>query len=267
LTPLDRLERDGLCAGPAHVPTTRYALSFVVPAFNEEALLPRTLKSIAAEIRRARCTVEIIVVNNASTDSTPLVARSFEGVRLVDEPMKSLVRARRAGFLAASGRLIANIDADTVLPEGWLQQVIDEFDAHPNLVALSGPYVYDDLSRFANFCVHGFYRIGYLIYRVNRLLFGVGAMLQGGNFVVRREALARIGGYNDTFQFYGEDTDVACRLAAIGEVKFTFRLSALSSGRRLAKEGLIRMAIRYGVNFVWTTLFRRPFTRTSTDIR
>ena len=67
-----------------------------------------------------------------------------------------------------------------------------------------GPYVYNDISRLANRCVHGFYRVGYGVYVVNRFLFGAGAMLQGGNFVVTREALAQIGGYNDAFEFYGE---------------------------------------------------------------
>jgi glycosyltransferase involved in cell wall biosynthesis len=242
-------------------------ISFVVPAYNEETLLPKALESIIEEVRRARCNAEIIVVNNASSDSTTTVAKSFEGVRVVDEPVKSLVRARRAGFLAASGRLVANVDADTVLPEGWLRQVLLEFDANPALVALSGPYVYNDISRLANWGVRGFYSIGYCFYILNRFVFGVGSMLQGGNFVVTREALARIGGYRDAFVFYGEDTDVACRLVAVGDVKFTFRLWAFSSGRRLAKEGLARMAVRYGLNFVWTTFFHKPFTQTSKDVR
>jgi glycosyltransferase involved in cell wall biosynthesis len=114
-------------------------ISFVVPAYNEERLLPAALTAIVAEIRRTPCDAEIIVVNNASTDATASVARSFASVRLVDEPLKSLARARQAGFLAASGGLIANIDADTVLPEGWLRRVLVAFDANPALVALSGP--------------------------------------------------------------------------------------------------------------------------------
>lgn len=245
----------------------RPRISFVVPAFNEERLLPKALAAIIAEIGRGRCEAEIVVVNNASTDSTATVARSFAGVRVVDEPEKSLARARQAGFTAASGLLIANVDADTVLPEGWLGRVLAEFEANPRLVALSGPYVYDDISRAEALAVRSFYAIGYCFYILNRFVFRVGSMLQGGNFVVSRDALAGIGGYSSDFAFYGEDTDVACRLAAIGDVKFTFRQWAYSSGRRLAKEGIVRMGVRYALNFMWTTLFRRPFTRTSQDIR
>jgi len=254
--------RDGEAFGPQTLP-----ISFVVPAYNEERLLPATLTAIRAELCREGCRAEIIVVNNASTDDTAAIARSFNGVRVVDEPVKSLARARQAGFTAAAGRLIANIDADTVLPEGWLERVLAEFEANPRLVALSGPYVYSGISRTGAFAVHGFYVIGYGFYILNRFVFRVGSMLQGGNFVVSREALARIGGFSRDFAFYGEDTDVACRLAAVGDVKFTFRQWAHSSGRRLAKEGIVRMGLRYALNFMWTTFLRRPFTQTSRDIR
>jgi glycosyltransferase involved in cell wall biosynthesis len=254
--------RDGGALGPEDLP-----ISFVVPAYNEERLLPATLTAILAELRGTGCVGEVIVVNNASTDATAAVARSFKGVRVVDEPGKSLARARQAGFTAANGRLIANIDADTVLPEGWLARVLEEFAANPKLVAQSGPYVYSGISRTGAFAVRSFYVIGYGFYVLNRFVFRVGSMLQGGNFIVSREALAKIGGYSSDFAFYGEDTDVACRLAAVGDVKFTFRQWAHSSGRRLAKEGIVRMGLRYALNFIWTTFFRRPFTQTSRDIR
>ena len=78
-------------------------ISFVVPAYNEEKHLARTLTAIIAEIKRAGCAAEVIVVNNASTDGTGALAASFPEVIVVDEPEKGLVQARRAGFLRASG--------------------------------------------------------------------------------------------------------------------------------------------------------------------
>ena len=93
-------------------------ISFVVPAYNEEACLPRTLEAIIAEVKRAQCTAEIIVVNNASTDNTRQTAETYPGVVVIDEPAKGLVRARSAGYHVATGDLIANIDADTILTEG-----------------------------------------------------------------------------------------------------------------------------------------------------
>ena len=243
------------------------AISFVVPAFNEEKHLAATLTAILKEIDRSGCAAEVIVVNNASTDRTGEIAASFPGVIVVDEPVKGLVQARRAGFLRATGRLIANVDADTIVTEGWLARVLGEFGDRPGLVALSGPYIYYDMSKRARAAVRAFYVMGYGFYVLNRFVLRAGSMLQGGNFVVRRSALEAIGGYNPLFSFYGEDTDLARRLQAVGAVKFTFRLPALSSGRRLLEEGLLRIGVRYSMNFVWATYMHRPFTDDWIDVR
>jgi glycosyltransferase involved in cell wall biosynthesis len=243
------------------------AISFVVPAYNEEKNLGRTLAAIISEARLSGIAAEIIVVNNASTDGTAAVAASFPEVIVVDEPVKGLVQARRAGFLRATGALIANVDADTIVTPGWLSCVAREFARDPGLVALSGPYIYYDVSKAARVAVRAFYVLGYCFYMLNRFVLRAGSMLQGGNFVVRREALEAIGGYNPLFSFYGEDTDLARRLNAVGRVKFTFRLPALSSGRRLLEEGLLRIGVRYAMNFVWATFLHRPFTDDWIDVR
>jgi glycosyltransferase involved in cell wall biosynthesis len=243
------------------------AISFVVPAYNEEKRLADTLKAIILEISRVGCDAEVIVVNNASTDRTGQVASSFPDVIVVNEPEKGLVNARRAGFQRATGKLVANVDADTIVTDGWLSCVLEEFRRHPDLVALSGPYIYYDVSKSTRAAVRAFYIMGYGFYILNRFVLRVGSMLQGGNFVVDRAALEQIGGYNPLFSFYGEDTDLARRLNAVGGVKFTFRLPAMSSGRRLLAEGLWRIGLRYSMNFVWATFLRRPFTDEWIDVR
>jgi glycosyltransferase involved in cell wall biosynthesis len=243
------------------------AISFVVPAYNEEKRLADTLKAIILEISRVGCDADVIVVNNASTDRTGQVASSFPDVIVVNEPEKGLVNARRAGFQRATGKLVANVDADTIVTDGWLSCVLEEFRRHPDLVALSGPYIYYDVSKSTRAAVRAFYIMGYGFYILNRFVLRVGSMLQGGNFVVDRAALEQIGGYNPLFSFYGEDTDLARRLNAVGGVKFTFRLPAMSSGRRLLEEGLWRIGLRYSMNFVWATFLRRPFTDEWIDVR
>ncbi len=242
-------------------------LSFVVPAHNEQAYLARNLRAIIAEITRSSCDAEIIVVDNASTDSTRDVVKSFPDVRVVDEPVKGLVRARAAGFQASTGALVANIDADTVLPEGWVDTVLRAFADDPDLVAISGPYIYYDVPTYTSVLVRLFYYAGFVAYLLNRFVVRAGSMLQGGNFVLKRDALNEIGGFNPDFEFYGEDTDLARRLSAVGKVRFTFSLPAFSSGRRLLGEGVVRMGIRYAMNFFWATFVKRPFTSTWIDVR
>jgi GT2 family glycosyltransferase len=58
--------------------------------------------------------------------------------------------------------------------------------------------------------------VGFVGDRLNAFLFRKGSMLQGGNYVVRREALDLINGYDTSIDFYGEDTDVGRRLHEVG---------------------------------------------------
>src|SRR5271157_6641143 len=175
----------------------RMKISFVVPAYNEQALLTRSLTAIREEIARAGKVLgqdaEIIVVNNASTDRTREVAEAVEGVRVVDEPRKGLVQARWCGFEHSTGELIANIDADTVIPSGWLTEVLRQFERGKDLVALSGPYIYYGVPRKVNMVVAFYYRLAWLAYVFNHYILNVGAMLQGGNFIVKREAMLKLG--------------------------------------------------------------------------
>ncbi len=242
-------------------------LSFVIPAYNEESYLGRCLESIVRETERTAYDVEIIVVNNASTDGTRAVAASYASVTVVDEAQKGIVRARDAGYRAAQGELIANIDADNMLPAGWLQKVFREFSRNPRLAALSGPLVYYDLSWVYRLQTRVFYCLGYGTYLLNHFVLRKGGMLQGGNFVVRKSALEAIGGYDRSIDFYGEDTDIARRMQKAGRIKFTFRLPMYSSGRRMAKEGLFATGLRYALNYLWIIFFKRPFNTRSTDIR
>ncbi|HEX4154642.1 MAG TPA: glycosyltransferase family 2 protein [Acidobacteriaceae bacterium] len=242
-------------------------LSFVIPAFNEEAWLGDCIDSILAQSRGLEHLIEIIVVNNASTDRTREVALRYPGVHLVDEPRKGLPFARQAGFNVSSGDLIANVDADSRLTPGWIDLVLRTFREKPGLAALSGPLVYYDLSSRQRRLVHVFYLAAWLTYVTNRYLLRVGSMVQGGNFVVSRAALEDIGGFNLSISFYGEDTDIARRLHEVGPVDFTFDLKMFSSARRLKHEGMLTIAFRYSLNYFWTIFFKRPFTRGHIDIR
>jgi cellulose synthase/poly-beta-1,6-N-acetylglucosamine synthase-like glycosyltransferase len=112
-----------------------------------------------------------------------------------------------------------------------------------------------------------FYGLTKLIYWLNRYLLRVGSVVQGGNFVFRRDAWIKAGGFNREIKFYGEDTDVAVRLSKVGGVKFTFRLKMMTSGRRLAEEGVFRTALTYTLNFFWVTFAGKPATKEHTDIR
>ena len=81
------------------------------------------------------------------------------------------------------------------------------------------------------------------------------------------KALEQIGGFNTAIAFYGEDTDIARRMNTVGMVRFTFDLKMYSSAQRLKQEGMLTIAARYTINYLWTTFRKKPFTQEYVDIR
>lgn len=90
-------------------------ISVIIPAFNEEKLLPATLASIreaeTAFLQRGWRT-QLIVCDNNSTDRTADLAR-LAGAQVVFEPVNQIARARNAGAAAATGDWLLFIDADS----------------------------------------------------------------------------------------------------------------------------------------------------------
>ena len=98
-------------------------LSFIVPAHNEEVLLGATLSSIHHASRNIAESIEIIVVDDASTDSTVAVARSY-GARTVSVDRRQIAAARNAGSREATGDWLIFVDADTRISKRLLDATL-----------------------------------------------------------------------------------------------------------------------------------------------
>lgn len=89
-------------------------ISFVIPAYNEELLLGRTLAAIKDAAREVCEPFEVVVVDDDSTDSTAVVAETY-GARVVPVKCRQISATRNAGGRAAIGDLLVFVDADTVV--------------------------------------------------------------------------------------------------------------------------------------------------------
>ncbi len=219
-------------------------ISVVIPAYNEELFLAKTIEAVLAQTYPD---FEVIIVNNMSTDNTEIIARRYP-VRIITETRKGLLYAREAGRRAATGQLIANIDADCLPRPDWLPKAARIFD-NPRVVAVSGPYDYYDGGIFFRYIL--LLTQTSLYWLVNYLLnlFQYGAILIGGNNIIRTSTLTTVGGYNTKIIFYGEDTDTAKRVARQGRVVFSNKLVMPTSARRFHSEGMGRIIIRYFYHF------------------
>jgi glycosyltransferase involved in cell wall biosynthesis len=91
------------------------AVTLVIPAYNEEALLPALLESVQASVAEwahGPASLEVIVANNCSTDRTSEVALGH-GARVVDVPVRGIGSARNGGAAAARGDLLCFVDSDS----------------------------------------------------------------------------------------------------------------------------------------------------------
>jgi len=98
--------------------------SVIIPAYNEEELLPETLTALKNAMGSIDTTGEVIVVDNNSTDRTAQVAEQC-GARVVFEPFNQISRARNAGGRVAEGRYLIFLDADTLISPELLQTALD----------------------------------------------------------------------------------------------------------------------------------------------
>lgn len=96
--------------------------SFIIPAHNEEKLLPRTLVSIHDAAKAVGVEYEIIVADDASTDATADVARQH-GAQVVHVDHRQISRTRNSGAAAATGDVFVFVDADTTISVAVLQGV------------------------------------------------------------------------------------------------------------------------------------------------
>jgi glycosyltransferase involved in cell wall biosynthesis len=240
-------------------------ISVIVCAHNEARYLPACLHSLLAQTRLPD---EILVVNNASTDETRAVALEIPHVRVVDEPRKGLVIARDTGSRFTRGDLLVYLDADCRAPLTWLQRIEARFAADGALLALSGPYRYYDWDWWGRLLIRAYdFTLAPATQLLVKHLLRIGTVFYGGNFAVRREALERIGGFDTSIEFHGEDTNLGRRLFAVGKVGLFHDCVLHTSARRyvaMGKGAVFRLYVR---NFTSELLHHRPKDATHLDVR
>jgi glycosyltransferase involved in cell wall biosynthesis len=216
-------------------------LSIVIPAFNEARYITATLtaarQALDGNAHRLSGS-EIIVCDNNSTDGTGDLARAG-GARVVFEPHNQISRARNAGAAAASGDWLLFLDADTLLSQESVADMLDQI-ATARFVAGGGDIRFDGG--------------GWIPHMVARSVVWLFRMLKlaGGAFLFcRADAFRAVGGFSEAL--YAAEEVALCRaLKAWGRpqgLRFAFltRHPVITSSRKLRSHGLsefFRIALR-----------------------
>ncbi len=207
-------------------------LSIIIPAKNEERLLPRLLKSIKIQTFDS---YEVIVADAKSTDSTREVARSF-GATVIDGDMPG--PGRNLGAKVAEGEYLLFMDADAVMPsETFLLDTMNEIEAHDIDVATCRLKPISD-NGFDVF-MHGFYNK-----YISRTA-GVRPHAPGSCIFAKRSVHEAIGGFDEEIVF-AEDMEYVQRAYKLGYHFAVLRSQpVLVSVRRLDQDGRWNIAAKY----------------------
>ena len=98
-------------------------VSFIIPAHNEERWIGGCLSSIVTAAKHMKELCEIIVVDDSSIDQTADIASKF-GVSVVSVKHRQISATRNSGAKAASGDILVFIDADTLITETIVKQIL-----------------------------------------------------------------------------------------------------------------------------------------------
>jgi len=181
-------------------------VSVVVAAYNAGATIERCVDSLKS---LNYPDYEIIVVDDGSTDLTADLAERA-GAKTIRAAHRGLSDARNSGIDAASGEIVAFIDADARADRDWLYHLVEAI-VRREAVAAGGP----------NFTPHDSDASSAFAFAPGLPTQVTGAgdellQLCGCNMAIRKSALATIGGFDSSFTSAGDDVDVSWRLANAG---------------------------------------------------
>jgi glycosyltransferase involved in cell wall biosynthesis len=188
-------------------------VSVVVPTRGRAAYLEVTLDSLLAQ--RTEAAYEIVVVDDGAADATAAVVAARPDVRHVAHgETRGLNAARNTGLREAEAALVAFVDDDVLVPPGWLGALVEGARRHPRADAFGGPI----RARFEGRTPRG---CGREEPPITTLDLGAedreAPVAWGANFAVRREAVERIGWFDERIvRPHGDEEEWLERLHASG---------------------------------------------------
>lgn len=183
-------------------------VSVVVPTYQRAD----HLAGLLADLERVAATgdVEVVIVDDGSQDRTPEVLAPATWATVVRQDNAGAAAARNAGWLRATAPLVAFVDDDCRLGDGWPHDLLAAFD-DPEVVGVGGP-----VEPMGATALDAFVAVERLVDHGRDLPDTVDYLITA-NAAYRRAALEAVGGFDDAFPgAAGEDVDLSWRLRAAG---------------------------------------------------
>jgi len=247
-----------------------FSLSFLVPAYNEERLAGRCVESIDRAAAKYSGKVEIIFVNDGSTDNTEHIVRNaisnlkYAAGKLFTIPNSGKGYALAYGLKRTSGDVVFRTDADSVIDDDALTPMMSHFK-DPEVGAVSG-WVFPLEGTRNTFWLNTQKVLcaNYMYVKRAQEVFDSILILPGASTAFRRDALMKAGSWVENI--FGEDGEITNRVARYGYREVFEAKSLIYSEHPETLKGLMQQRARWGVAFYHsrgrnlrlTTEFRTP---------
>jgi len=195
------------------------SVSVVICTYNRRDYLARCLDYLQCQ---SNPNFEVIVVDGPSDDGTKELLESWRGrIRIISNPLRNLSVSRNLGIEQARGDIVAFIDDDAIPFDNWVESILIEYNSRPLLTkALGGPAFFAGTLHFQSQDI-GIDRHGNAWVNIPRHEVGQGEWLRsclGTNSTFVRQYLIDIGGFDEQFDYYLDESELCLRIQIRGNL-------------------------------------------------
>jgi len=229
-------------------------ISIIIPALNEEKNISLCLDGIS-QLNYPKEKIEIIVVDNGSTDCTVTVAQKH-GANVFNAPGVTIAALRNHGWRKSKGEYVSFLDADCIPSKQWLSLSMDSFELFSDVIAVSGVMVLHVNTSSPTPWVEQLW-IDYLRSKYSEK-FTFSNSLASFCFVVPRVHMEALGGFNEELTTC-EDSDLGYRLAQVGKILINTSIEIVHLGNAKTLRGFFKRQLWQGSSN-WKNLRSHKFT-------
>lgn len=195
-----------------------HTISVIIPVYNASQTVAQTLKALQVQTFSP---IEVIVVDDGSTDSSAAVIQSFPNVKYFYQQNSGPASARNYGAAQASGEIIFFTDADCVPQKNWVERMLQGFQSE-NIAVVCGSYGIANSESLLARVIHQ-----EILFRHHRLMSVYPKVFGSYNFAIKKKIFEEVGGFNTQYRnASGEDNDLSYKIINAG-YKIFFKKSGL----------------------------------------
>jgi len=229
------------------------AVSVIIPTLQEENYIEKLLSNL----QKVTTPIEVIVVDNGSSDKTVEIARRFTD-KVYSIRKQGISTGRNYGAKHANGDILVFLDTDVIFPLDFVEKTQKVFE-DSNVVGATCNIM---PSQFRLDATIFFYFYNRLI----RVFTKIKPHSRGEFFAARKSAFLRVKGFDENMPCL-EDHDLANRLSKFGRFVFIPDLTMYESLRRIQKLGFWRVIGTWLIDYISFTLRRKPVSKVWQPIR